>query len=634
MSPRAPRNIDISRAKRHEVPELAAIRRAHRAAQAQKQRMASQEQEKTIELRRQELEQQAALRGSTGEVIRYDLFRENTSDSVAIPKERIFQQPAAPAMAAAQPHQHAQNTQHGVTVPQTPQTQQVPSANGMTGAAGMPRVNPPRSVQTAAFDIPVDEIRRRTTQANVYAQNTLTGQTGAVTGQTAAQRPQAGAQQAQRPQMTAARSMQTAQQQAQHQSVAAWQSELEALARVSNQQKQPAQKKKKNFSAKKIVLCVIAAMFAVVLMVVGGAYLYLSQMFQTTGEGGELTHTEAMTPPELSENQINFLVLGMDYMENDAVERNEDTMLTDMILYCQFDKQAQTLKMLQIPRDIFVSRPEQTGGSAKINALYSFGSDSVNKVQNLADVIYDMFKLPVDYYVTVKMEALTEFVDTFGGGVGIEVYVPKTLSYGGSYLEQGWQTLDGESLEFFLRCRKGPGMERSDYDRLENQKYFYSALFKYVRTMSWQEMVKLMPVCAKYVSTNMPMDTCIALGIQFLSGGIPDENIVMGRLPVYGTQVMYTPGNDVTILPQQETADFLNRYFRPADAPVDASLLNLPTYGDPSQWGGVSEGTMSHVAADGTVEEGAEAIDNETASQAAESTSQQTASSQETQAAA
>ena len=243
MSPRAPRNIDISRAKRHEVPELAALRRAHRAAQAQKQRMASQEQEKTIELRRQELAQQTALRGSTGEVIRYDLFRENTSDSIAIPKERIFQQPAAPAMAAAQPHQHAQNTQHGVTVPQTPQTQQVPSANGMTGAAGMPRVNPPRSVQTAAFDIPVDEIRRRTTQANAYAQNTLTGQTGAVTGQIAAQRPQ----QARRPQMTAARSMQTAQQQAQHQSVAAWQSELEALARVSNQQKQTAQKKKKNF---------------------------------------------------------------------------------------------------------------------------------------------------------------------------------------------------------------------------------------------------------------------------------------------------------------------------------------------------------------------------------------------------
>ena len=58
--------------------------------------------------------------------------------------------------------------------------------------------------------------------------------------------------------------------------------------------------------------------------------------------------------------------------------------------------------------------------------------------------------------------------------------------------------------------------------------------------MSVTEMVKIMPVCVKYVNTNMPMNTCIALGLEFLSGGVPDENIVIGRLPVYGMQVYYT----------------------------------------------------------------------------------------------
>lgn len=626
MSPRAPRNIDISRAKRHEVPELAALRRAHRAAQAQKQRMASEEQQKTIELRRQALQQQTTMHGATGEVIRYDLFRENTSDSIAIPKERVFQQPAAPAMAAAQPEFTGQSA------PRSPQRPQGTTQN-TTAAAGMPRVNPPvANIETAAFDIPVQDIMRRRAQQPSAAANATTAHTatGINHPQMAERQRAAGTAPVQRTRSEAVQQEQTTQ----HQSVAAWQSELEALSRVSNQKKEPPAKKAKKVNVKKVVLSILAAMLAIVVFVVGGVYLYLSQMFQTTGEGGELTHTEAMTPPELSESQINFLVLGMDYMEEDAVERNENTMLTDMILYCQFDKDAQTLKMLQIPRDIFVSRPEQTAGSAKINALYSFGSDSVNKVQNLADVIYDMFKLPVDYYITVKMEALTEFVDTFGGGAGLEVYVPKTLSYEGSYLEQGWQMLTGDSLEFFLRCRKGPGMERSDYDRLENQKYFYSALFKYVRTMSVAEMIKIMPVCVKYISTNMPMDTCIALGLQFLSGGIPDENIVMGRLPVYGTQVTYSPGNDVTILPAQEVADFLNRYFRPADAPVDASLLNLPTYGEPSQWGGVSEGTMSHITADGMVEDGAQTIDNEASAQPAQSASGETVVQDNTQQAA
>ncbi len=622
MSPRAPRNIDISRAKRHEVPELAALRRAQRAAQAQKQRMASEEQQRTIELRRQALQQQAMMRGATGEVIRYDLFRENTSDSIAIPKERPLEQPAVPAMASAQPETTGQN------IARSPQSAR-PAAQGATDAAGMPRVNPPAAnVETAAFDIPVQDIMRRRPQQPGAAGNTAHT---AHTAHTAAGMPQ---QASQTQQLTQTQQMAAAQRRAPAQSSAGWQTESEALSRLASQQKAQQTKKAKKPNVKKVVFSVLAAMLAVVVFVVGGLYLYLSQMFQTKGEGGELTRTETMTPPELAESQINFLVLGMDYMEEDAVERNENTMLTDMILYCQFDKDAQTLKMLQIPRDIFVSRPEQTANSAKINALYSFGSDSVNKVQNLADVIYDMFKLPVDYYITIKMEALTEFVDTFGGGAGLEVYVPKTLSYDGSYLEQGWQTLNGDALEFFLRCRKGPGMERSDYDRLENQKYFYSALFKYVRTMSVAEMIKIMPVCVKYISTNMPMDTCIALGLQFLSGGIPDENIVMGRLPVYGTQVTYSPGNDITILPVQETADFLNRYFRAPDAPVDASLLNIPTYGDPSQWGGVSEGTMSHVTADGMVEEGAQTIDNQAATQPAQSTSQSAAVQDTTQQAA
>ena len=185
MSPRAPRNIDISRAKRHEVPELAALRRAQRAAQAQKQRMASEEQQRTIELRRQALQQQAMMRGATGEVIRYDLFRENTSDSTAIPKESPLEQPAVPAMASAQPETTGQN------IARSPQSAR-PAAQGATDAAGMPRVNPPAAnVETAAFDIPVQDIMRRRPQQPGAAGNTAHT---AHTAHTAAGMPQQASQ--------------------------------------------------------------------------------------------------------------------------------------------------------------------------------------------------------------------------------------------------------------------------------------------------------------------------------------------------------------------------------------------------------------------------------------------------------
>ena len=389
---------------------------------------------------------------------------------------------------------------------------------------------------------------------------------------------------------------------------------------------------------RRIITAAAVTLLALVLLLTGGAYLYISRIFDPSAEGGggQLTHTETLTPPELAESQINFLVLGLDYMD-DAAQRSEDTMMTDMILYCQFDRDAQTLKMLQVPRDAFVERPEDTAGTGKINALYSFGPDSENKVQNLVDVFYDTFQLPVDYYITIQMDALVEFVNTFGGGGGFEVYIPQDIyiydANGAqvynedgtpAMLEHGWRTLRGEELEIFLRARKGPGLERSDFDRLNNQRYFYSALFRYMRTMSVSEMMRLVPVCAEYVNTNMPITTCIALGLQFLGGGVPDENIIIGRVPMYGNGVYYTGGGlaeapQVSIIAAQQTADLLNEYFRPADAPVDVSELDIRTTGDMASWGGVVEAEMSHMGADGQVEDGAALPGSEAAQDAVSS---------------
>ena len=91
----------------------------------------------------------------------------------------------------------------------------------------------------------------------------------------------------------------------------------------------------------------------------------------------------------------------------------------------------------------------------------------------LADVIYDQFRLPIDYYVTVDMQALVDMVDNFGG---IEVYIPHDMSYGGSKLLKGYRNLNGASAEFFVRCRHGDGYANSDIDRLNMQRYFYAGI--------------------------------------------------------------------------------------------------------------------------------------------------------------
>ncbi|MFR3602878.1 MAG: LCP family protein [Faecalibacterium sp.] len=53
-------------------------------------------------------------------------------------------------------------------------------------------------------------------------------------------------------------------------------------------------------------------------------------------------------------------------------------------------------------------------------------SPTAASIAALAEVIYDQYKLPIDYYVTVDMQALVEMVDNFGG---IEVYIPHDMSF-------------------------------------------------------------------------------------------------------------------------------------------------------------------------------------------------------------
>lgn len=355
---------------------------------------------------------------------------------------------------------------------------------------------------------------------------------------------------------------------------------------------------------------VVALALCAVLLVAGGGYWYLTNRLR--GDAGSITANkdlEAFVPPKLTENQMNLLILGLDWEDEETGQRDPDHPMTDMILYAQLDTEKNTLTMLQIPRDCFVGAEydQYTNHTCKINGLYAWGEDQKNRVQNLADVLADQLKLKVDHYVTIDMDSFKALFDAFGGPEwALEINVPYDMyDYDEdgnviSYLPAGPRYLKADELEFFLRCRKT--LTRGDYDRLNNQRIFYSALFQYLRTMSVSEMARLMPWALNYVQTDIDPMQCVALGLAMMK--IPGENITIGRLPVYGTQEYYVSDKNylVSQIPAQETADFLNEYFRPAEAPVSADQLNLSLLTEGR--GGVVEPEMSHMNDDGTVAEG------------------------------
>ena len=296
---------------------------------------------------------------------------------------------------------------------------------------------------------------------------------------------------------------------------------------------------------------------------------------------------EVKTAEEYKGDVVNILVCGIDYEEgrNYSNDPTSNDGMTDMILYVQFDIKNGALRMLQIPRNSLVTTKNKkvTLSNGKTYAATNYQINSVaisngGSIAALADVIYDQFRLPIDYYVTVDMQALVDMVDNFGG---IEVYIPHDMSYGGSKLLKGYRNLDGASAEFFVRCRHGDGYANSDIDRLNMQRYFYAGLFKRARAMGVTDILNQLPLVFKnYIKTDMDISTIAKLVVSFLK--LDSSNIILAQTPVFmgvpnvGKTDTFA-GYSCVVPDAGSIANLLNQYFCTYTGPIDVSEMNLVT---------------------------------------------------------
>lgn len=325
----------------------------------------------------------------------------------------------------------------------------------------------------------------------------------------------------------------------------------------------PRARKKKKGGALKKVLIGLCCFFGVLAVGLFGLYQWV--VHSISPEGGNPTISEIInTPSEYKGDVVNVLVCGIDYEEGRAYSGDgSNDGMTDMIMYVNFDVANHKINMLQIPRDTYPGEEYKHGNTGKINAV-ALHNDGIG---SLMELIHEQYKLPVDYYVTIDMQSLKEIVDYFGG---IEVYIPKDISYKGSTLEQGYRNLDGEAAEFFVRNRN---YAQADIARLDMQRYFYQGLFARIRTATVWDLAKLAPVALKYVETNIPMDQLISMGVSFLK--VDSANIMMCKLPTYSSAERYAGLYSIQVCDVAKTTDLLNQYFRTYGGPVDT--LDVPT---------------------------------------------------------
>ena len=318
---------------------------------------------------------------------------------------------------------------------------------------------------------------------------------------------------------------------------------------------------------------ILLATLCIILLIFGGAYAFI--MAAIAPEGGAIKISQLInTPKEFQGKELNILVTGVDRSSTGdlsagaANDTDVNDGMTDMILYVHFNNETGKLNMLQIPRDMIVTTDRSVSGNYRINAVAKTqGSDSNNNMAALCELVADQLKVPIDGYMTIRLEMLVELVDLFGG---VELYVPQEMDYGGSHLDEGYQTLNGAACEFLLRTRKI--YPDGDIGRLNMQRQFYAALFRKLKSIGniW-DVAKLTPAVLNYMETDLSASQLVSFAVSMLN--VDSNNIMICQLPVKMGQLYQ--GESVVYPARQEDADLLNQYFRENTGPVDASQLNL-----------------------------------------------------------
>lgn len=230
-------------------------------------------------------------------------------------------------------------------------------------------------------------------------------------------------------------------------------------------------------------LLISLAVIAAVLVVIGAImYVYVSQV-----------------PLENTGGRTNILVLGVD----------EKASLSDTILLVSIKDsfgQKPEVVMTNIPRDLYVEIPNYGGN--KINAAHSLGENNGHPEGGpglTAETIESEFDIPVHYYASLDFESFGKIIDAVGG---VELDIKSSIDdpyypapgydgYEPFYIEEGTQTLDGETALKYARSRK----TTSDFDRSFRQQQIVLAVkdkvlnpeskFGYLRVLSVMKVVEL-----------------------------------------------------------------------------------------------------------------------------------------------
>ena len=270
---------------------------------------------------------------------------------------------------------------------------------------------------------------------------------------------------------------------------------------------------------------------------------------------------------------------------------------TDTIMLAMFNVKENTISILNIPRDTYVSTKNFSG---RINAVYGRGrnnavSGGVSRseeeevakagIRYLNAMIKYTFGIEVQKYALIDLAGFKVLVDKIGG---VEFDVPFRMKYTDPYqglyidLQPGLQTLDGNKAEQIIRFRHGDdgylGYGRTvngvfypseDIGRIQTQQRFIAALLKKMLSKIDVNTIKaLFEVGEEYMVTNISLADAGWFAAKMTS--VKLENIRTHTVPTSWI------GSVLRLEAYKaETMEIINKYYNPYKKEIPETNFNI-----------------------------------------------------------
>ena len=289
------------------------------------------------------------------------------------------------------------------------------------------------------------------------------------------------------------------------------------------------------------------------------------------------------------DTRVNVLLIGADNAAG----------LTDSIQVVSIDPINNTMAMLSVPRDLYITNAD--GKKSKINEVYNRAVEACVKKDSKCDrasaggsglktVLRDILGIPIHYFARVDFEGFKDVVDTIGG---ITLYVPTALSDPGypcdsnpanpcGYTQAaGSFKMNGTQALKYARCRNGNC--GSDFGRSQRQQQVIEAIRQKALTLGVLGNPKKVT------------DLISALGTHFKTDLKLDEVLKVFEL--------------VQKIDQSKTvsASLDNSADGPLKSANNGAYILLPKAGD-NDWSGVREFVLTVMPEPYLIKEGAKVI--------------------------